>query len=168
MIAKSQADLKAYTPQAEMRSFQDARTSKAFMECGDKSGRGFSFIDGDIFEVPSLEEIYLRMKDITLAEKKRNLLYFSAKVSAGWTWVPVWALRKKTPSQADETPALREHSLYQQILHCDCDVSRVELLAGKTWKVRESVVTLTDPKTSKPYDLRIWTVEEVKKSGRRN
>ena len=168
MLAESKDQLKASTPQAEVRSFEDAHTNKDFVSCGDKSGRGFSFIDGDILEVPSTNEILVRMKAIQFTNGKHNLMSFSAKVGRGWAWVPVWALRKKTPSRNDETPALREDTLYQDILHQDNDLARIELIAGKTWRVKESTVTLTDPKTSKEYDLRIWTLVEVKKTGKRN
>lgn len=168
MLAASKDQLKAQTSQAEVRGYQDARTNKAFMACGDKSGRGFSFIDGDVLEVPSLDDILLRMKEIQFTDRKANLLSFSAKLGRGWAWVPVWVLRKKTPSRVDETPALRDDVLYQDILAAENDLARIELFAGKTWRVKESTVTLTDPKTSKEYDLRIWTLVEIKKAAKKN
>lgn len=168
MLAESKDQLKAQTSSAEVRGYEDALTNKAFLACGDKSGRGFSFIDGDIIEVPSRDDILVRVKEIQFSNGKHNLMSFSAKVGRGWIWVPVWALRKKTPSRNDETPTLRDDVLYQDILHAEHDLARIELIAGRTWRVKESTVTLTDPKTSKEYDLRIWTLIEVKKAGKKN
>ena len=125
--------------------------------CGDHV-RGFEFHHGESLRVPVATEILLWLKETMLKGKKVYLLHFSAEWTHNgvteWTWIPVWATRKRARSSQND-PAFLSGHLYQTLLHASNDLARVEMLAGKAWKVSQTTVKEKDDK-EKDYELKVW------------
>lgn len=138
---------------------------KEWLSCGDHI-RGFELRWGDVISIPSADQIFFWLKETTLKSKKVYLLHFSAQITSNgdtsWEWIPVWALRKRTRKAANDPTSLKSHALYQALLHASNDLARVEMLAGKAWKVTETTATEQD-KDGKDYELKIWSLTEVSK-----
>ena len=105
---------------------------KEWLSCGDHI-RGFELRWGDVISIPSADQIFFWLKDTMLKSKAAN-----------------------------DPTSLKSHALYQALLHASNDLARVEMLAGKAWKVTETTATEQD-KDGKDYELKIWSLTEVTK-----
>ena len=155
IYASSITELRAATQAT--RSYAEA--CKVFSHIGENSGRAFRLQDGETISFPNQDEILLTAPTKKIAGQDRQLLHVSCKRSSGWCFLPCWVLRKKTRKEDEETAVLRDHNLYQALLHASNDLERVSLLCGKIFKVAETVATTTD-KDGKEYEVRIFLLSE--------
>lgn len=161
MIATTINDLLSITSE-QTCTLASARANAQISSIGDRAGRGFELRDGDTISIPGESNIRLRVRPLKIGDKTYQQLFMTASVNGSYTWLPIWVLRKKTPSVKDEPSTLRAHVLYQDLLHAENDLERVCLVMGHTWKVTEETASVIDKKSGEPYDLRIWTLEESK------
>lgn len=161
MIAKTINDLISQTSEQTF-TLASARANAQLSSIGDHAGRGFELRDGDIISIPDESDIRLRVRPLKIGDKTYQQLSITASVNGSYTWLPIWVLRKKTPSVKDEPSTLRAHVLYQDLLHAENDLERIALVIGRSWKVTEETASVIDKKSGQPYDLRIWTLEESK------
>ncbi len=161
MIAKTINDLLSNTSE-QVLTLSSARANSQLTSIGDRAGRGFELRNGDVISIPTESEIRLRVRPLKMGDKSYMQLFVTASINGSYLWLPIWCLRKKTPSVKEEPSSLRAHVLYQDLLHAENDLERVCLVMGHTWKVTEETASVIDKKSGQPYDLRIWTLEEQK------
>ena len=161
MSCKTQDALVANAPKKEIYSFEKAMKEVKFDHCGENVG-SFSFSDEDLLTIPTLDKLFVRARDKVLRKQPVTILSITAQVNNGWEFVPVWALRKTTRSKADLPDECLQNELYMELYRCQNDLERIRLLAGRTFKIKEVIVTQVNPDTNVEYPTSIYLLVEVK------
>lgn len=165
MSFKQKNQLLENTDAKFIKTFEQAMKDADFVACGENVGT-YSLNDGDVIEWESLDNVSIRRKVKTIRKEKRNLLSVSAKVNGSWDWVPLWAIRKKTPSKADMPQEVVGHQMHAALLRAENDLERYRLIAGKKFKVSVVEVELVNPETGKEYTTVIYLLNEVENKRR--
>jgi len=145
----------------EIFTLEDAMKNVKLALCGANAG-SFSFNDGDIVTIPEAKELKVRAKDKTFHKQTSTILSVTAQVNNNWEFVPIWAFRKRTPKQEDIPSQLSNDPIFSEMLRADDDLYRIQLLAGKTFKVKVLEAEVINPETEKPYICRLYLFEEMK------
>jgi hypothetical protein len=142
-------------------SLEEAMKDVALALCGSNVG-SFGFNDGDIVVIPDAKTIKLRAREKSFHKQTATILSITAQVNNKWEFVPVWVFRKKTRKEADMPHELSTNQFFSEMMRADDDIRRVQLIAGKTFKVKTLEVELINSETNEPYSATFYLFEEIK------